>query len=364
MYGRFVLLALFGTALAAPAAHARFRSVSVEREQGRLAVVWAADGPVDVYEAKEADASVNGAVLLSDDDRDGRHIVTAEAFARPYFLLKDESDGTILRVAERLLPLERGSNFRDLGGYRAADGRYVRWGRIFRSGAMPVLSDADIRYFAGLGIATVVDLRSAEERELAPDTILSQPGVRYFASDYSMASIFGRLMPAPGGNTAVPRQEASGMTLLYRDWLVSLAPQFREMFASLLAGEGGLVYHCSAGQDRTGVGSALILAALGVPREVILADYHLSTPSRRPEHEMPKIDPARFPNNAMAAYFAKASTAEVPKARPLYDARGVAFLAATFDEIDTRWGSVEHYLDDVLGIGAVELAELRADYLE
>lgn len=364
MNGRLGLLALLAAALAPPAADARVRSASVEREQNRLTISWEADGPVDVLQAGTSDLPAKGAALLSDDDRDGRHLLAAEGPGRPYFLLKDESDGTILRVAERVLPLERGSNFRDLGGYQAADGRHVRWGRIFRSGAMPLLSDADIRYFASLGIGTVVDLRATEERELAPDAVLGQPGLRYFARDYSMASIFGRLMPAPGGNAAAPGQEASGMSLLYRDWLVSLAPQFREMFASLLAGKGGLVYHCSAGQDRTGIGSALILAALGVPRDVILADYHLSTPSRRPEHEMPRIDPARFPNNAMAAYFAKASTAEVSKAQPLYDAHGVAFLAVTFDEIDTRWGSVERYLDEMLGIGAMQLVELRANYLE
>ena len=110
--------------------------------------------------------------------------------------------------------------------------------------------------------------------------------------------------------------------------------------------------------------TALVLSALGTPRDVILADYHLSTLDRRPENEMPKIDPARYPGNALADYFAKAQAKGVSKPRPLYDANGVAYLQQTFDEIDARWGSVDAYLDQVLGVGPHDIARLRALYLE
>ena len=73
--------------------------------------------------------------------------------------------------------------------------------------------------------------------------------------------------------------------------------------------------------------TALVLSALGVPRDVILADYHLSTQDRRPENEMPHIDPARYPGNVVAAYYVKAQASGKPtKPRPLYDASGVALL--------------------------------------
>src|SRR3546814_79257 len=93
---------------------------------------------------------------------------------------------------------------------------------------------------------------------------------------------------------------------MYRTWLTSLAPQYKVVFDDLLAKKGAVVYHCSAGQDRTGVATALVLSALGVPRDLILADYHLSTQYRRPENEMPKLDAAAYPNNPVAAYYRKA----------------------------------------------------------
>lgn len=65
-----------------------------------------------------------------------------------------------------------------------------------------------------------------------------------------------------------------------------------------------VAYNCSAGQDRTGFASAVILSALGVPREIIVRDYHLSSEYRRPEFEMTKFDPAAFPDNAAAKMFA------------------------------------------------------------
>src|SRR3546814_5534920 len=147
---------------------------------------------------------------------------------------------------------------------------------------------------------------------------------------------------------------------MYRTWLTSLAPQYKVVFDDLLAKKGAVVYHCSAGQDRTGVATALVLSALGVPRDLILADYHLSTQYRRPENEMPKLDAAAYPNNPVAAYYRKAQMSPNGlKPQPLYDKSGAARLSATFDEIDTRWGSVENYLDKVLGVDASDIAALR-----
>lgn len=354
---RALLAGVLATAAATQPTIAKVASASVERADGTLVVRWSASAPVDVYIAEGADAAVGAARLVSDNDRDGRHVLPDSSGKRTFVLLRDESDGSFSRVAERLLPLERGSNFRDLGGYAAAGGKHLRWGKIYRSAAMPLLSDADYRYLDRLAIATIVDLRSVEEREVAPTLLGARTGARYIAHDYPASRIFERL--GSGAPVAMANQ-ADGF---YREWPVSLAPQYRAIFAALLEGKGALVYHCSAGQDRTGVGTALVLAALGVPREAILADYHLTTAFRRPEYELPAIDAARFPGNVVAASYGGPGSA-TRKPRPLYDANGKAHLAATFDEIDTRWGSVERYLDEVLGIDAVDLAALRAGYLE
>lgn len=351
--------ALLATAVSQPAV-ARIETATVEPvANGGLSIRWSAAELVDVYMSYSADSVIGAATLISDADGDGSHIVSSLKGRRPFFMLRDRADGTLRRVAERLLPLERGSNFRDVGGYSAAGGKHVRWGKIYRSGAMPLLSDKDYAYLDALDIDTIVDLRSVEERQIAPTLLDDRTGARYVANDYSANAIFGRLAATKPG--AAP----TGVGSMYREWLISLAPQYRAIFAGLLAKDGAVAYHCSAGQDRTGVGTALVLSALGVPRDVILADYHLSTPFRRTENEMPTIDAAQYPGNVVASFYAKTmATPEARKPRPLYDATGAAQLAATFDEIDRRWGSVDRYLDEVLGVDANELAALRADYLE
>lgn len=256
-------------------------------------------------------------------------------------------DGNHLRV----LPLASASNYRDVGGYGTADGRHVRWGRIYRSGATPLLSDKDLAYLRSLGIESMVDLRSVDERELAPSRLQGQ-SMRYFTQDYSYSALL-----------AAGRGEDGHVTnaALYRSWLTLLAPQFRIAFRELRTSSGAVALNCTAGQDRTGVATALILSALGVPRTTILEDYHLSTIARRPENEMPQFDPAEYPSNPAAAPSAQTRLA---KPRPLYGPTGRAYLEEAFDEIETQWGSVDAYLSQELGVGPDEIAQLRARYLE
>jgi protein-tyrosine phosphatase len=326
----------------------------------RIEIRWKGADPVDVYVAADPKAPIARAREVAHADTDGLATVPWTSAGRPYVILRDERDGSVARTAERLLPLERGSNFRDLGGYPAAGGRHVRWGLIYRTAATPMLTETDYRYVADLKISADIDLRSTEERQIAPDLIPARTGARYFARDYPASDIFGHLAakPPPAGSSQM------ATISLYRTWPTSLAPQYRAIFRSLLRGRGAVSFHCSAGQDRSGVAAALVLSALGVPREVILADYHLSTEDRRPDYEMPRLDPARYPGDPVAEFYARAQAAGPMKAHPLYDASGVAYLQQTFDEIDARWGSVEAYLRQMLGVGPRDIARLRAMYLE
>ncbi len=318
----------------------------------RIAVTWTDAQPVDVYLADGPDEGVGKARLVSGQDRSGRLELPAAATGRPYILLREVPGKAVVRVAERVLPLEQGSNFRDIGGYPAAGGKHVRWGRIFRSGATPMLTDADVARVRALGLAELIDLRSDEERILAPTRI---DGVRYSAVGYPMSQI--------SGTGPKPFADAHGV---YYQFPTLLAPQLRILFQTLLAQTGPVVYNCSAGQDRTGFATAMVLSALGVPRDVILADYHLSTTYRRPEYEMPRIDPARRSESAIAAMFIQGQQGDGKprQPQPLYDADHRALLAVAFEDVERRWGSVDAYLQKELGVGPAERARLRAAYLE
>ncbi len=349
---RLSLLASIAALVAAvPAQAGSIADAVVERSGAReLTIRWKDADPVDVLVATRADATAADATLVSARDNDGRHVITETDLSRRYVLLRDSKTGQTVHVAERLVPLDGGSNFRDIGGYGAADGKRVRWGLIYRSGGTAMLTDTDLQRVKSLGLANMIDLRSDEERVLAPSRI---DGVPYTAVGYSMQAIMQ--------NFSVNNDPGAG----YRGFTHSLTPQLRQLFAKLLRGEQPLAYNCSAGQDRTGFTTAMVMSALGVSRADIFTDYHLSTQYRRPANELPPIDAATAAKNPVAGFFARYQQAGAfAKAQPLYSADGTPLLSYAFAAVEKDYGSVDGYLKAELGVGPVEITRLRALYTE
>lgn len=263
-----------------------------------------------------------------------------------------------LAAPERIVKLEQASNFRDIGGYAGTGGKRVRWGRIYRAGAQPMLTDADVAAVRALGIANIVDLRSDEERILAPTRL---DGIRYNAVGYSFAPLLETIRTAlkeKGGTEAAIREMYTVLPTL-------IAPQVRLLFDRLLADEGATLFNCSAGQDRTGLAAALVLSALGVDRETIYADYLLSEDHRRVEWEVAPIPDALATVNPVYAYFIRyRKEPETAKPPSLSASDGKPYLAVSFDVIEARWGSVPAYLEQEIGLNAVQLARLRSLYLQ
>jgi protein-tyrosine phosphatase len=336
------LAVLFSAPLAA-----RVSDPAVDRDaQGQWSLHWQDTNPVDVYRiAAPSGKSTTAPQLVAGGIANGQLALPAPAHERGWFLLKDRRDHTETTVAERLLPLEQGSNFRDLGGYPGWGGKHVRWGMLYRSGATPLLTPGDLAQIRALGLQQMIDLRSSEERVLAPTRIA---GVSYGAVGYSFQDM------TKGG--------PFDMATLYRNFPEFLKPQLKLILANMLRGDVPIAYNCSAGQDRTGFATAMILSALGVPRATILADYLLSTQYRHPEFEMPPIDAAQHPGDPVAQMFSHAGGARKPA--PLLTAAGQPYLTYTFEQIDRTWGSTDGYLKSELGIGPVELAILRQRYLQ
>lgn len=167
---------------------------------------------------------------------------------------------------DRELSLEGSSNFRDLGGLQTAGGRVVRTGRLFRSDALHRLTAGDIDILSRLEIATLIDLRSPDEIEESGPSPLLERGTRHlhmpvFSSDLSPDDI------APDGTLGD----------LYMRMLEEGTGGVAFLFDALSRNERfPAVIHCAAGKDRTGIVSALILRALDVPDETIVADYALT----------------------------------------------------------------------------------------
>jgi protein-tyrosine phosphatase len=231
----------------------------------------------------------------------------------------------------RVLPLTGLYNVRDLGGYPAGS-RRVKWGRLYRAGDLADLSSQAREYLEARRLKTIVDFRDTQERNNAPDGYIAT-----VEQNYALPIRAGNIMDMPDINAT--GKELMGF--LYSALVDECYPQYRRFF-SILADPGNspIIFHCAAGKDRTGVGAALVLSALGVDRETIIQDYLLSAECIRGKYD--------------AWVAAKPETEPLTTVHPEY-------LEAAFDRIDQKFGGMDRYLRENL---EVDPELLRALYTE
>lgn len=176
------------------------------------------------------------------------------------------------------LAVKRAENMRELGGYQTKDGRTVARQKLVRSATINLLTDEDKVYLADYGIRKVVDFRSPTEREEQPDQPI--PTAENIAlpifpvkEKAVSASPYEVMMKMQQGYSAHDQ-----MLEVYRNFVTMphIHKQYNQFFEILLKNEKAdesVLFHCTAGKDRTGFGAAMMLSALGVDQETIFADY-------------------------------------------------------------------------------------------
>ncbi|HEY2213542.1 MAG TPA: tyrosine-protein phosphatase [Acidimicrobiales bacterium] len=165
-----------------------------------------------------------------------------------------------------MIQLEGAVNFRDLGGYETVDGQRTRWRVLFRADGLGELTEPDLAMMAQLGIRTVVDLRSGYEVENSRFNVDAHP------VDFHHFPFIDALPDVQEWD-----RRPGLLAAQYKEMLVDAMPQIRSALAVLAGPEAHpAVFHCTAGKDRTGLLSALLLSLLGVPEDVVVADYALS----------------------------------------------------------------------------------------
>ncbi|MEV0648431.1 tyrosine-protein phosphatase [Phytomonospora sp. NPDC050363] len=258
----------------------------------------------------------------------------------------------------RHIPLEGSPNVRDLGGYATADGRTLVEGRLYRAGSLNALTDDDLAAVTALKLATVVDFRTPGEIQGA-------------GADRLPDGLTATLLPIGGGdldqyyNAAFDPEErarlleggrnAEALVGINRGFVSSATE--REQFAEALrliadAESLPMLFHCTAGKDRTGWLSAILLTALGVDRETVTADYMLSN-----EYFLPGGE------ELLAKLAGSGLDIDADLFRPLIEQRP-AYLEAAFAEADERFGSFDGFLHKGLDLDDDTLDALRAALLD
>jgi protein-tyrosine phosphatase len=255
----------------------------------------------------------------------------------------------------RHVALDGAVNVRDIGGYRSVDGLEVMRGRLFRGDTLSQLTSADVDRLDLLGLRTVIDLRTPGEVLLGGDDRLPY-GLEFAhlpVSGGDLGTIYELI--ASGDHERQWRELGAGRAASFMAEMnrgfVSDARQ-REAFGAALRllcspGRLPLLYHCSSGRDRSGWMTAIVLTALGVPRELVLRDYLLSNDFHRTGYQKLRFDLVKL-----------GIVADPELLRPVIE-QSATYLGAAFEEVDRRYGSFGRFLTHGLVVSEAMLSELR-----
>ena len=322
--------------------------VTVTRQApGQLQIQWplgAFAPPVEIYWSYRPDSIAGGwTQLVTVAEGSQATVNDPSPGSRPYFMLV--AAGISVIVTERRLPLEGSPNFRDLGGYVGQGGRSVRWGQLYRSGELGRLTDDDLAYLQGLDLKVICDFRTEFEAE-------QSPGRRPHGPTFLRLPISGGDVPMAALYQAVEKgdfSELDGKHLVRANRL--FVREFTPIYAEMLewvAGNDGrpALIHCTAGKDRTGLGSAILLWVLGVPMEMVFADYLLTNEynAQRNEMMLGMLRQAIAGKNGVAA-----ETVDLSPMVALMTAKR-DYLMSAVDTIIEDYGTIDHYIHDGLGM--------------
>jgi protein-tyrosine phosphatase len=248
--------------------------------------------------------------------------------------------------AKRHVVLQGAANFRDLGGYTTTDGHHVKWGEIYRSADISKLTDADLAVLKDRKITYDVDLRGHQESAQAPDKY--NPG-----TDYILCPAGSDNMDWAKSISTLKGNQGDSLMLVYYSNTQYLAERYKPFFDKLLKlpPDNSLVFHCSAGKDRTGIGAALLLYTLGVPYDTIVSDYLASNYYRKDVNAKLIDQMAKYMHTDTQV---AASMASVRKED----------LDATFNAITKQYGSVDNFLRTQIGLNDQKIAILKKKFLE
>jgi protein-tyrosine phosphatase len=263
----------------------------------------------------------------------------------------------------RHIVLDGQPNFRDIGGYKTVDGKTVKWGQVYRSGELPRLTKEDVMILESLGIKTVISFLSQPEIDAKGEDRLPE-GVKEISipidTEDATRGLAEEILIArqTGDFSNVPVEINPEIHKL----LINIAnKEYAQLLREVLdSSNRPMVFHCSHGIHRTGTGAAILLSILGVPWETVREDYLLSNDFRKEEVEQ-RLDQLR----QLAAKNQGIAPEEVDMTNiyAFYILEG-KYIDAALDEVIKKYGSMDNYIKDGLGITEEEIQRLKDELLE
>ncbi|MFC6181314.1 tyrosine-protein phosphatase [Lactiplantibacillus daowaiensis] len=256
----------------------------------------------------------------------------------------------------RVLRLDHGINFRELGGYATTGGQTIKWQKLLRCGGMSLLTAHDLAYLDDYGLRYDIDLRQASEAQMSPDrypthTQYQNTSVYPFADNRRLDRRLKRLFKRMTSIDTFGTQTYARMVTDSHPVTV-----WQNLFATLLANDQpnqSVLFHCAAGKDRTGVAGTLIMTALDVPRETIIQDYLLTNAVFMAADQVDNDTIITEANNGdLASRFNSALNVEADNLKMIFN---------VFDEL---YGGGLGYLRQVLGLSPADIKDLQKLYLD
>lgn len=257
----------------------RLQSAHANRIDGHaVEICWE---PADIRPIVSVHAGFSGEVPVREisPDHIANGCVTVSDLTAPlrYFYHLRDGNGNRMVTAERRVAMEGAVNFRDIGGYRTADGRQVKWGRVYRADGLARLTHRDHELFKHMGISRVFDFRTQAEVSHAPNLLPDDVDIDYINlpvmhGEFDFVSAMQRIREGDA-DWLTPDFMLKG----YIGNLEKFAGVWGRVISELADPECvPMVFHCTGGKDRTGTCAALILLMLGVPEEIVITDHQLS----------------------------------------------------------------------------------------
>ena len=263
------------------------------------------------------------------------------------------------KLTNQLIGVTSGRNFRELGGYKTLSGKTIKMHKLLRTGNLADLSPIDLEFLSKYGVKYDIDFRSKEEADRQPDRV--PEGAKYifdpvFSEDLTNSSKSINALEEEAEKD--PNFGFDHMLFAYEDMIESESAQnaYRKFFNVLLENDKdgqSIIFHCTAGKDRTGFGAMLILSALGVPLRTIREDYLLTNITTKDfiEGLIARERQAGLSENVLQS---------------IRDVQSVhsEYIDHAIKVINDKYGSLNDYLREVMHLSSSDIMQLRRIYLE